>query len=226
MKTIERRALLRCLAVSPVAATVLSSGASAQAPVPPGAAPAAAQAAPAASPVPAGLTAATSEAGGAMPLHGFFTAAQFATLKAMGGLLVPPLGGMPGAIEAQAPEFLDYYAGISLTAPVGRGEMKNTYRKGLDDIDARARRQFGKAFADLSQTQMDSILRPLLVATSGGTRSTVRPQSSFVSEAFEALRQATVNSPQWGDALRSQKQRVAAPVYWLKIDPTKPQKGA
>ena len=48
----------------------------------------------------------------------YFKPEQFEALKKLSGLLMPPLKGNPGAIEAQAPEFLDFL--ISESPPKGR----------------------------------------------------------------------------------------------------------
>jgi hypothetical protein len=41
----------------------------------------------------------------------FFSEGQFATLRRLADLLLPPLNGNPGALDAQAPEFLDNSTG-------------------------------------------------------------------------------------------------------------------
>jgi hypothetical protein len=53
-------------------------------------------------------------------VHHFFTASQFAALQKLGGILTP------GAIEASAPEFLDFLLSQS---PSDRQQL---YRAGLD----------------------------------------------------------------------------------------------
>ncbi len=69
----------------------------------------------------------------------FFNPAQFAALRKLGGMLQPPLGGHPGALEAQAAEFLDFLIGVS---PADRQKL---YRDGLDTLNAQSGKQFQQA---------------------------------------------------------------------------------
>src|ERR1700722_5593240 len=89
----------------------------------------------------------------ATPVPGFFTADQFAALRRLSDLFVPPINGNPGALEAGAAEFLDFYASVSGAA------RQRLYEEGLDGLNAEARTNFKKAFADLSQAEADSILK-------------------------------------------------------------------
>ncbi len=73
----------------------------------------------------------------------FFTAPQFAALRRLSDLLMPAMRGNLGALDTAAPEFLDFLIGVS---PVDRQQL---YRNGLDTLNARAHKQFGKGFADL-----------------------------------------------------------------------------
>src|SRR5215475_12083984 len=75
----------------------------------------------------------------AAPTPGFFSPEQFAALRRMSDRFLPPINGNPGAMEAGAPEFLDFYIGVS-----GK-ERQTLYKTGLDDLNARARSRFGKA---------------------------------------------------------------------------------
>ena len=66
------------------------------------------------------------------PVPHFFSAAQFAALRRLSDLILPAIGENPGALEAGAPEFLDFLIGQSpLPARV-------VYRSGLDALNARA----------------------------------------------------------------------------------------
>src|SRR5436305_7340110 len=62
------------------------------------------------------------------PLPRFFTAQQLAALRRLSDILQPPVNGTPGAIEAKAPEFLDF---LISEAPTDR---KQLYRDGLDAL--------------------------------------------------------------------------------------------
>src|ERR1700733_15620532 len=63
----------------------------------------------------------------------FFNQQQSATLRRLCEVLLPPLKGLPGALDAGAPEFLDFLIGAS---PRQRQQM---YLSGLDWLDAEAR---------------------------------------------------------------------------------------
>ena len=76
----------------------------------------------------------------------------------MGELLHAALDGNPGALDAGAPEFLDFLIGASLP------DRQKLYRDGLDALNAQARKQFKKAFADLDDDEADAIVRPLLAS--------------------------------------------------------------
>ena len=77
----------------------------------------------------------------------FFTPPQFAALRRLSALFMPPLDGNPGALECQAPEFLDFLIGAS---PPDRQKL---YRDGLDTLNANAKKKFKKAFADLNDAR-------------------------------------------------------------------------
>src|SRR5580698_11192090 len=86
----------------------------------------------------------------------FFTDQQMATLRRLSEILLPPLNGFPGAVDAGAPEFLDFLIGAS---PSDRQQM---YRSGLDRLDAEARKHAGVSFAGVSTAQADPLIRPWL----------------------------------------------------------------
>jgi len=90
------------------------------------------------------------------PVVRFFTPPQFAALHKLSDVLMPPMGGLPGALDCGAPEFLDFLIGSS---PADR---QSIYRSGLDTLNARAKKQFSKSFAELDNTQADAVIRPLL----------------------------------------------------------------
>jgi len=70
----------------------------------------------------------------AEPVLHFFTAQQFAALRKLSDFLMPPVNGAPGALEAKAPEFLDFLLSQS---PADRQQL---YRSGLDVLNAQARK--------------------------------------------------------------------------------------
>src|SRR5580700_4766773 len=94
----------------------------------------------------------------AEPVARFFTPPQFAALRRLSGLIEPPLKGNLGALDCGVPEFLDFLIGVS---PADRQQL---YRTGLDTLNAQAKKQFSKSFADLDDAQAHTILQPMLVA--------------------------------------------------------------
>jgi hypothetical protein len=152
------------------------------------------------------------------PVPHFFTADQFATLQKLGSLLVPPFKDKPGAIDVGAPEFLDFLISVS---PQDR---KALYRNGLDKLDAMAREQARKPFSELSASQADSILRPLLVIRPWPEDLPDDPLKSFVAQVHQDLRTATTNSREWAAkagafARFGGRFGGGAGYYWRPIDP-------
>ncbi len=58
----------------------------------------------------------------------FFSNVQFSALRGLSDLLMPELDGVPGALAAGAPEFVDFLIGVS---PEDRQTL---YRDGLDAL--------------------------------------------------------------------------------------------
>lgn len=127
----------------------------------------------------------------AEPETRFFTPMQFATLRKLSALLMPPLRGNPGALDAGTPEFLDFLIGVS---PADRQAL---YRTGLDVLNTRAKKQFSKNFADLDAMQCDAIVRPLLVAVPWTHEPPKDSLQHFMASAHDDIRTATRNSREW-----------------------------
>ncbi len=81
----------------------------------------------------------------------FFTPQQTATLRRLCEILIPPLKGYPGAIDAGTPEFLDFLISVS---PTDRQQM---YQSGLDRLDTEAKQRFGTPFCNVEQSTGRSI---------------------------------------------------------------------
>lgn len=151
----------------------------------------------------------------------FFNAQQFAALRKLGGLLQPPLKGNPGALDCGAPEFLDYLIAVS---PADRQQL---YKGGLDALNAQARKQFGKTFADLETAQCDAVLKPLLVPIPWNEDLPKDPMKHFIAQAHRDFRTATMNSREYAAAGASSGRRGGrgfgggSGQYWLPIDPVK-----
>ena len=148
----------------------------------------------------------------------FFTAAQFAALRRLGALFMPPRKGLPGALDAGAPEFVDFLIGDS---PADRRQL---YRNGLDTFNARAKKQYGKSFAELDDKQADTILRPLIVTIAWVLDRPSDPLEHFVAQVHDDMRTATVNSQEYAEALATQNtgrrgRNTGVDTYIRPIDP-------
>jgi hypothetical protein len=152
------------------------------------------------------------------PAPHYFTAAQFATLQKLGALLVPPLKNNPGALDAQAPEFLDFLVSVS------PDERQNLYQFGLDSLDSQSKNRFQKPFCDLDAQQAGRILRPLLVVRPWAEDFPSDPLQKFIAQVHEDLRAATENSREWAAASEKSGRRFTrgfrgSGYYWFPIDP-------
>jgi hypothetical protein len=131
---------------------------------------------------------------------------------------MPPLKNNPGALEAKAPEFLDFLIGVS------PAERQKSYQFGLDQLELQAKSKYGASFHSLSETQASALLKPLLVARPWPEDLPGDPLQSFVVQVHEDLRTATMNSREWAAAseksgrLFSRGYRGSG-YYWAPIDP-------
>ena len=136
-------------------------------------------------------------------IPGFFTPPQLAALRHLSDIIMPAIGGAPGALDAGAPEFLDFLVSQSPTP------TKNLYRTGLDTLNMRASTKYGKAFAAVAPEQADELLAPLRDAwTYEEPRD---PFAQFLRHARADVLTATLNSREW---LASTK-RSGNGAYWL-----------
>lgn len=143
----------------------------------------------------------------------FFTDRQLATLRQLSEILLPPLNGYPGAIDAGTPEFLDFLIGVS---PEDRQQM---YQSGLDRLDAEARQRFGVPFAGVQAGQADELLRPWM-RTWMNDHPPTEPFARFVNLAHSDIRTATINSEAWSKAESAAgKQDPDVGLYWFPVDP-------
>ena len=124
---------------------------------------------------------------------------------------MPKLGETPGAIDAGAPEFLDFLIGES---PLQRRAL---YRSGLDSLNTRAIAKFGKAFGGLDNSQAGTLLEPLLKPWAWDSPADVF--AGFLRIAKSDILTATVNSRDW-IAVASKRSRAANGIgtYWLPAD--------
>jgi hypothetical protein len=136
----------------------------------------------------------------------FFTEKQFAALKKLAGILQPAMNGAPGAIEAKAPEFLDFLIGES---PADR---QTVYRQGLDRLVA-------AGFLDADAAKANTILAPLKAAWTYDAPTD--PLAKFLRVAKADVRTATLNSREYntaGAAAGGGRRFGAQGLYWLPLD--------
>ena len=142
----------------------------------------------------------------------FFNDRQMATLRRLSEVLMPPWKKYPGAIEAGAPEFLDFLIG---TSPADR---QQTYRAGLDRLDADARKSGAASFAAASAEQADAVIRPGLRVWMND-HAPSEPFAYFINTVHSDIRTATVNSQAWSEAAALDGQESEKGLYWFPVDP-------
>jgi hypothetical protein len=141
----------------------------------------------------------------------FFSAEQFAALRRLSDILMPALNGAPGALDARAPEFLDFLIGSS------PAERQQLYRAGLDALNAQAKRRSGKAFADAEAAQADALLEPLRQAWTYDPPAD--PLGRFLRTAKQDVRTATMNSREWSTVASSGGRRQGGVgLYWYRTE--------
>lgn len=141
----------------------------------------------------------------------FFEAEEFTALRRLGEILAPARQNLPGAVEAEAAEFLDFLIGQS---PADRQTL---YRDGVAHLNREARSRYGKSFADVSLTDADAILAPLRQPWT--YEPPADPFARFLRAAKEDFLKATVNSRQWAMAASGGNRRGSGlNVYWLPIE--------
>jgi hypothetical protein len=143
----------------------------------------------------------------------FFTAQQMTTLERLCEVLLPPIGGKPGAVQAQTPVFLDFLIGSS---PEARKKM---YAGGLEWVNAEAERRYKMPFARLNDAQADAVLKPWL-RTWMNDHPPTEIHADFVNIVHDDIRTATVNSKAWDDvASAGGQESTAVGLYWSPIEP-------
>jgi hypothetical protein len=143
----------------------------------------------------------------------FFSPVQMATLEHLCDVLLPPLANKPGALQADAPRFLDFLIGSS---PVGRRRL---YTDGLDWLEEEAQSRYKLPFARLSSTQVDSLVQPWLRTWMTDHPPTER-HADFINIVHEDVLTATMNSKAWNDAAPAAgADWVTGGLYWSPIEP-------
>ncbi len=143
----------------------------------------------------------------------FFTPLQMSTLTRLSDVLLPPLNGKPGAVQAQTPAFLDFLIGSS---PEPRQKV---YAGGLDWLEATAQSKYKTAFAQLDDAQAGETIKPWLRAWMNDNPPT-EAHANFINIAHDDIRTATVNSKAWHDVPSiGAEPSTETGIYWLPIEP-------
>jgi Gluconate 2-dehydrogenase subunit 3 len=139
----------------------------------------------------------------------FFSPVQFSSFKRLTDILYPAINGVPGAVQAGAPEFLDF---LLFESPAPRQTL---YRNGIDELEHRSKKAFNASFASVDQAGAEKILAPLREPW------TAEPDSftAFLRTAKQDVIEATQNSHDW-IRIMSKQVRSAGGVgmYWFPID--------
>jgi hypothetical protein len=146
------------------------------------------------------------EAAAEPALH-FLTPEEMAALKRLAETIVPRTR-TPGALEAGAAEFLDFYLSQS------DRERQNVYREGLARLNAEARRRFRAPFAELGVSQIDELLAPLRQPWTPAAPDSL---AAFLRVSKDDLLRATVNSRTWAAAAEG-RQRTSGATYWYPVE--------
>ncbi|MEZ5353315.1 MAG: gluconate 2-dehydrogenase subunit 3 family protein [Bryobacteraceae bacterium] len=148
----------------------------------------------------------------AAPAKRFFAAAQMAALTRLADILAPAAPPRPGALEAGAPEFLDFLISQSDT------KRQQTYRNGLDALNKASQRRFAKPFADVDTEQAAELLAPLREPWK--PEPPTDPIAALLIAAKADVRTATVNSREYaasGPAPSSRRGGFGR-LYWYPLD--------
>ena len=142
----------------------------------------------------------------------FFSAPQYAALRKLSEILMPRIGDVPGAIEAGAPEFLDFLISQS------PNDRQALYRDGLDALNHAIKKRHSKTFADVNAEEAASLLAPLRKQWTFDPPSD--PLARFLWAAKQDVRTATVNSREYTIAAASGGGRRGSGVglYWYPLD--------
>jgi hypothetical protein len=136
----------------------------------------------------------------------FFSPAQMSALRRVSEILMPATPSSPGALAAGAPEFLDFLIGDS------PHERQAVYRNGLDALNAQAKKQFGKTFAEVEIAQAATLLTPLQKPWT--FEEPADPAARFLRAAKADVRTATTNSR----AAAAGRRFAGSGLYWYPLD--------
>jgi gluconate 2-dehydrogenase gamma chain len=111
----------------------------------------------------------------------FFNLHEATTVEAMAARIIPGTPDDPGAREAEVIVYID-----RALAGAYR-DLQTLYRRGVQALDDKARRQFGSPFTELSEADQDQLLGELLKVTAPTLESTGADQAEALLPYFAAV---------------------------------------
>lgn len=142
-------------------------------------------------------------------ISAFFSKDEFEALSRLCDILYPSINGVPGALAAGVPAFLDFLVGHSSAT------IQRNYGKGLDALNQRSQEQFRMPFGQTKTPQSESLLTPLRQPWSAN----MDDFTAFLRDVKEDVLKATQNSQEWS-SIMAKRTRSSAGVgfYWFPID--------
>lgn len=145
------------------------------------------------------------------PVARFFSAQQLSALKRLSDLMMPRTASTPGAIDAQVPEFLDFWIGKSPAA------QQKIYTLGLDSLNKQASAKHKKPFADLDDATAAALIAPA-IKQPWNYVPPADPLAHFLQEAKRDIRSATANSREFSTVASSGRRQGGMGQYWYPLD--------
>jgi hypothetical protein len=88
----------------------------------------------------------------------FFTAAEWAAVRALADAVIPADERSGGATDARVPEFVDFILDDPLAEPRDHERLQTQVRGGLAWLDRECRGRFGKPFVDCAAGERTAVL--------------------------------------------------------------------
>jgi len=142
----------------------------------------------------------------------FLDQRELAALRRLSDILMPAGNGSAGALDAGAPEFLDFLIAHS------SAERRQLYRTGLGALNLQAALRFNKPFAEVEATEADDLLAPL--REPWRHEPPADPLARFLLAAKHDIHTATVNSREWAKAAAQERgrRRRGLGMYWYTVE--------
>jgi hypothetical protein len=132
-------------------------------------------------------------------------------MRRVSDILAPAGAASPGALAAGTPEFLDFLIGKS------DADRQSVYRAGLDGLNAQARKQFNKSFAEADAAQAETLMASLRAPWT--YEEPADPVARFLRAAKADIRTATVNSrAAAGSGPGGGRRMSGSGLYWYPLD--------